>query len=309
MSRAVRLLVASLALIAAPAQSRSVAVTVDDLPLFGAYAPPAEAERITSDLLRGFRRNHWRVTGFVNEGQLEGPDREERIGLLQRWLDAGEDLGNHTYSHLSLTSTPVDDYIADVVRGESVTKVLLARRGRRERWFRHPYLETGPTLAIRDRFERWLKDHGYRVAPASMENSDWQFADAYDAAVAMGDATTALRVRATYLDFTRRTVAWYRSAGRGLLGREPAFVLLLHASRLNAASVDELAAILRANRLKVVPLDRAMKDAAYTIPDRYAGPDGDEWLIRWANTLHHDLPYDTLPQVPAAIARSAPDAR
>lgn len=97
-------------------------------------------------------------------------------------------------------------------------------------------------------------------------------------------------------------ISWYLQAAQGLLGREPAFVFLLHASRLNADSLDRFAAILRAHHLHAVSLDQAMTDPAYEIADDYAGPDGDEWLTRWARTLHKDLPWSTLPAPPADIA-------
>lgn len=153
-----------LGLVAAPASAGKVANTFDDLPLFGLDATPAEGDAITANLLGGFKRHHWKVTGFVNESQLDGAARSERIDILRRWLAAGMDLGNHSYSHLSLTKTPVEVYIADVAKGEIVTKALLAQRGRSKHWYRHPYLETGPTLEIRQRFESWLDSHGYRVA-------------------------------------------------------------------------------------------------------------------------------------------------
>lgn len=299
------LVVALLALAggAAPAHAGTVAITFDDLPIFGQFAPIAEAETITSRLLDGFRRHHWRVTGFVNEIQLAGPDREQRIGLLRRWLVAGMDLGNHSYSHVSLTKTPLDAYIADVARGQTATKALLAERGRTEHWYRHPYLETGPTLAIRHGFEQWLHEHGYRVAPVSMENSDWQFAEPYDDALAHKRDAEAAHIREAYIAYTAAIVPWYRKAATGLLGREPAFVMLLHASRLNAASIDALAKIFDRNHLRPVTLDRALRDPAYRIADDYAGPDGDEWVTRWSLTLHKDLPYGELPQVPSDIAR------
>ena len=104
---------------AAPAHAGSVAITFDDLPIFGRNEPPAKADAITDRLLKGFRHHHWPVTGFVNEIQLEGVNRADRIQLLGRWLDAGMDLGNHTYSHFSLTKTPVDAYEADVEIGRA----------------------------------------------------------------------------------------------------------------------------------------------------------------------------------------------
>ena len=231
---------------AVPAAAGTVALTFDDLPVFGKMTSAADGAVVTAALLAGLKRQHYIATGFVNEVQLAGPDRAARIRLLLCWLDAGMDLGNHSYSHLSLNSVPVDAYIADVAHGAQETAALLAARGRRERWYRYPYLETGLTLATRQRFEGWLATHGYRVAPVTMENSDWRFAAPYDDAIARGDQAEARRIQQAYLAFTARIVPWYRKAGTDLLGREPAFVFLLHASRLNAASIDQLAGILRA---------------------------------------------------------------
>lgn len=78
-------------------------------------------------------RNRWKATGSVNEIQIDAPDRSLRVALLQRWIDAGMDLGNHTYSHLSLNRTLVDTYIADALRDETATAPLLATIGRRKR--------------------------------------------------------------------------------------------------------------------------------------------------------------------------------
>jgi peptidoglycan/xylan/chitin deacetylase (PgdA/CDA1 family) len=302
-----RPVLASLALafglaLAAPASAGLVALTFDDLPVFGPFYTPAQGEDVTTRLLGGLKRNHLRAIGFVNEIQLDNNYRDSRIAILKQWLDAGMDLGNHSYSHLSLTRTAVDAYIGDVAKGETATKALLAARGRKESWYRYPYLETGTTVANRQTFEAWLTDHGYRVAPVSMENSDWEFAEPYADALARGDKTEAAHIRTAYLDFTARIVPWYRTAALQLLGREPAFVMLLHASRLNADSIDQLSKILSMNGLKSVSLEQAMQDPAYRIADTYVGPDGIEWLTRWSLTLHKDLPYSVLPRVPGDIA-------
>ena len=292
---------------AAPLKAGTIALTFDDLPLYGRWMPASEGAVVTTALLAGLRRHHDVATGFVNEIQLSGSDRSARVAMLGAWLHAGMGLGNHTYSHLSLTATPVDAYIADVEKGALVTGALLAARGQREHWFRFPFLETGATADAKRTFADWLDAHGYRIAPVTMENSDWQFATAYDDALARADTTEAERIRRSYLDYTARIVPWYRMAARQLLGREPAFVFLLHASRLNAASIDDLAALLSHNDLHVVSLDHAMRDPAYQITDNYVGRDGIEWLERWSITLHRDLPFAAMPAVPVDIV--AADAR
>ena len=290
-----------LVIAAAAAAAEPVALTFDDLPVFGRIRPVAEQAAITRKLLRGLVRHHLPATGFVNEVNLEGPDRPARVALLQAWLDAGMDLGNHGYSHLSLTVTPVDDYIEDTARGDAVTKALLAAKGRPERWFRYPYLETGPTLAVRRTFEDWLAAAHYRIAPVTCENADYEFASPYDDALDHDDKRRAKAIRLEYIRYSAAAVAWYRSAGLALLGRRPALVWLLHASRLNADSIGALAKIVRSQRLMPVSLDTAMADPVYRLTDDYAGPDGNEWLERWSVMLHRELPWETMPHPPRDI--------
>jgi peptidoglycan/xylan/chitin deacetylase (PgdA/CDA1 family) len=287
---------------ATPAAAEDVAITFDDLPTLSLVDSTAYARETTRILLDDLVKADVPAIGFVNEDKLEGADHAARVALLSQWLDAGMDLGNHSYSHLSLTSTPVDAYIADVTKGETVTRALLAERGRAPRYYRHPYLETGATPEARVKFEGWLADHGYQVAPVTMENSDWLFALPYDEAVLSGDSNYAMQVQAAYLSYTAQIVPWYRQAAYDVLGRRPAFVLLLHASRLNADSFDGITKILTENDLHPVTLEKALDDPAYSIADTYTGPDGDEWLTRWAMTLHAQLPWKTLPKEPSDIS-------
>ncbi len=291
-----------MALAPGSAWPEDVALTFDDLPTLSLSQDLPYAQATTAALLQGLRRHRWPATGFVNESKLEGPEKLDRIALLQAWLDAGMDLGNHGYSHLSLTRTPLADYILDVERGETTTRALLAARGRNLRWFRHPYLETGPTVQIRSAFEAWLAAHDYRVAPVTVENADWMFTLVYDDAVMRGDKAKAAATKSTYLAYTAAAVPWYRKAALHLLGRRPALVFLLHASRLNADSLDDLGRILAANHLHPVTLERAMADPAYGIADTSAGPDGVEWIERWSMTLKKSLPWASFPQPPKAIA-------
>ncbi len=291
--------------VSSPAHASDVALTFDDVPVFGRFVPAAVGAEITMRLLTGLKRHHWPATGFVNEIQLEAADKPARIALLSMWLDAGMDLGNHSYSHLSLTNTPVETYIADVARGETVTQSLLGARGRTEHWYRHPYLETGTTIEIRRKFEGWLSEHGYRVAPVTVENSDWAFAGPYDDALARDDKATARHIQQEYLEYTSQITSWYQAAALDLLGRGPAFVFLLHASRLNADSIDALAVIFHRQGLHPITLDQTIIDPAYQIADDYAGPNGDQWLTRWALTLHKALPYGKRPVLPADILAPA----
>lgn len=284
------------------ARAEGVALTFDDLPTMALTGDPTYADVTTKRLLDGLRRHHVPATGFVIGEKLEGAGGGAHMTLVKQWLAAGMVLGNHTYSHISLNKTPVDQYIADVAHVDAILRPLVTARHVPLDWFRHPYLETGLTIEARRSFEGWLAARGYRVAPVTMENADYVFALPYDDAIRRNDTASARRIKRAYLDHTAKSVAWYRMAAVGLLGRRPSFVFLLHATRLNADSLDGLARILRRNGLRAISLDRAMEDPAYKISDNYAGPDGDEWLSRWSRTLHKDLPWASFPEPPADIA-------
>lgn len=283
------------------ARAEPVALTFDDLPQLALTDDFDYAKALNLRLLEGLRRHRLPAIGFVVGSKLEGKDHDARTALLEAWLRAGKRLGNHTYDHASLNRTPLQDYIGDVQMDDDVLRPLLTAHGQKPRWFRHPYLDTGVTAEVRRGFETWLKAHGYRVAPVTLENSDWMFAYPYDEAVLKGDTGAAERIRQEYLDYTAKCVVWYREAALELLGRRPALVFLLHGSRLNADSIDGLADILRRNGLKAASLERAMRDPAYAIRDTRGDDAGDEWLTRWAELLHKELPWGAFPQPPADI--------
>lgn len=276
--------------------ARAVAVTFDDLPWARVSAGTApEIAEWTTRLVGRVKAAGVPAVGFVNEGKLAGPSTP--AALLEVWTDAGLELGNHTYSHRSFYTTPLDTFQADVLRGEVVTRRLMA--GKRPRFFRHPFLNTGPDLATKAVFERFLARNGYQVAPVTVDTEDFRFAVAYDHAAARGDSASLRRIAAEYLRHSDTTFAYYEGLGRRLERREPAQILLLHANRLNADYFGELVALLRRRGYTFVPLDRALRDPAYRQPDRYAGRAGMSWLQRWAITRR--VPLEPEPAVPAWI--------
>jgi peptidoglycan/xylan/chitin deacetylase (PgdA/CDA1 family) len=265
----------------ASAQGRSVAVTFDDLP-----ASPSElasGAEITPRLLASIRGQGVPAVGFVNEGRLWA-DRRARTAQLRMWVDAGLELGNHTYSHPSAHQTPLPRYLDEIARGDAVTKTLMAARGARPRFFRHPMLHTGRTLAYRDEVHRFLAQRGYRVAPVTFDNQEWVFAIGYARAAARPDSALMRRIADGYLQHMAASFDHFEALSRTLFGRDIPQVLLLHANRLNADHFDDVAAILIRRGYRFVRLEDALRDPAYASRDRYTGPMGLSWLERWAAT-------------------------
>ena len=194
-----------LALTAAAAPSeRTIAVTFDDLPAGSVLHPDAVGMReILQPIVDSCAARRIPAIGFVNENKLyvEGKLVPARRQLLAVWLEAGLELGNHSYSHPDLHHMPTDEYLDDVARGEAVTRSLLALRGEELRWFRHPFLHTGRSFEAKRVVEGFLAKRGVAVAPVTVDNDDYLFAAAWDRAAERGDAATQTRLEAAYVPY------------------------------------------------------------------------------------------------------------
>jgi peptidoglycan/xylan/chitin deacetylase (PgdA/CDA1 family) len=291
------------------APARRVAVTFDDLPVVSrAFSSAADHERITRAIVTAIRAHHIPAVGFVNEGKMfrGGVLDSAEVDLLRQWTRAGLELGNHTYSHLDLHSAPTSRYLEEIARGDSVTRLVLSEVGRTPRYFRHPFLHTGRSLEVRAQVDSVLASRGYRVAPVTIDNSDYVFAAAYDAALGRRDSTEAARIGREYVAYMDRVFAFYEGQSTVIVGREIPQVLLVHASVLNADYFGRLASMMERRGYAFASLDDVLADSVYRSADTYVGPAGITWLHRWA--LTRGLPGKTFagePEVPADIAAAA----
>jgi peptidoglycan/xylan/chitin deacetylase (PgdA/CDA1 family) len=293
----------------AKAPARQVAVTFDDLPVVSRlYTENADHDRLTRRLLDAVRAHHVPAIGFVNEGKLRrgGAPDPGQVALLRLWTEAGLELGNHTYSHLDLHTVPFEEFARDFARGDSITRRVLTGVGREPRYFRHPFLHTGRDLDTRAKLGDSLTAHGYRVAPVTIDNSDYLFAVAYERALGAGDRRGAGGVAREYLAYMERVFSYYERQSATLLGREIPQVLLLHVNALNADHFDALARMIAARGYAFIPLEQALTDPAYGSADTYAGPAGITWLHRWALTRGlKGAVFAGEPEVPASITAAS----
>ena len=279
----------------AGAAERAVAITIDDLPRGGdaRTVPSQEAVRaMTEKLLRPFRDQRIPVTGFVNEGRAAavlGPDGLREV--LELWLDAGAELGNHSHSHLNINTVPLAEFTADITRGEPIVRAALEARGRTLRYFRHPFLFTGPTPEIKAGLQAFLDEQGYVVAPVTFDNADYLFAAAYTR------PEYRERARREYVPYMESVVASFEAASVALAGREFPEILLIHANELNADLMPELLAMFRSRGYTFVTLEQALADDVYRMPEDYVGRGGFSWIHRWTRTK--GLPTKAEPEPPA----------
>ena len=284
--------------------TREVAITFDDLPNIDSDLPAAAQQAITTKLLAALTASRIPAIGFVNEDKLldqeEQPD-PQRVAMIAQWLDAGQEIGNHTFSHLDLDASTAEQFEADVLHGETITRPLAESRGKKLQWFRHPYLDTGKTIAIRDAVDAFLAAHAYRVAPVTIDDSEWIYDIAYDRAAWWQRAA----LRRSYVRYMRRRFEWAEAMSRLVFHRDVAQIVLLHAAALNADVFPRLIAMMRGRGYRFVTIDEATLDAAYATPERWAGG-GVGWLERWG--VARGVPparFEHDPRVPEWVQRLA----
>lgn len=286
---------------------RFIAVTIDDLPVVSTRNDLKSRRQITKNLLAHLRQAKVPAIGFVNENKLYKSEKriEAEVDLLRLWLDAGLDLGNHTYSHMSLHNNPLDKYEADILKGEIITKELLAAKGLKMRYFRHPYLWTGLSLETKSDLGKFLSEHNYIIAPVTIDNSDWIFARAYDNAFDKGDKKLMTEIGAAYVLYMESKIDYWERQSVKLFGREIKQTLLIHANFINSDYFDELARMLKKRNYQFVSLDEALKDEAYQLPDNFIKRNGISWLHRWALDKGKETVLPDEPKTPDFVLKAA----
>lgn len=270
---------------------RQVAITIDDLPRGGDSSERSlEAVReMTRKLLLPLHAQQIPFAGFVNEGRNVdfGPDGMREI--LELWLDAGADLGNHTYSHPNINNVSLAEYTADIIKGEPILKTVLAARGSNLEYFRHPFLRTGPTLEIKSGMQSFLDAHGYTVVPVTLDNADYLLAALYTRPAYRG------RIREEYVPYMESIVTFFEKRSVEIMGREIPQILLIHANQLNADLMPQLLSMFRKRGYRFVSVDEAMKDDAYQSKDGLVSSRGISWIHRWGKTRGLEIEWEPDP--------------
>jgi len=291
-------LVAAVALAQEKAVPRPLLVTVDDLPIGGSgHDSPEERERITRGLLDALARHGVRAVALVTWGNVRS---EADLGLLDLWLKAGHELGNHTDRHLSYTSTPIPAYLADVEGARARLAAFLEARGRTLRFFRFPFLREGDTDEKLDAMRAWLERTGQRNLPVTIDDQDWSFDKPWTVARRAGDAKGMARVASDYQAALRLAARHHEARGDRLFGRPVPQILLLHANEVGSAQWDALFSWLEESGHRFATADEVLADPAFAEPHRFVATHG---VGLWDRIAHGRREDEVRRQVAAALDR------
>ncbi|MET0552944.1 MAG: polysaccharide deacetylase family protein [Vicinamibacteria bacterium] len=246
-----------------------VLVTVDDLPIASGalHADPADRERLTRGLLEVFQKHGITAAGMVTWKNMSA-DGEK---LLDLWLAAGHELGNHTHGHLDYPRTETAAYLADLEQGRAELSAFLAKRGRTLRFFRFPFLREGDTPEKLAAAREWLARTGQRNLPVTIDNQDWSFEQPWVEAVRAGDRARQERLAEDFQHALRLEVLTQTALGDEWLGRASPQILLLHANEVGTAQWDALFTWMKARGFRFATPDEVMADPAFALPHAFVG--------------------------------------
>ena len=265
--------------------ARTVAITIDDVPLGGGRWSGDAVEtvsRINAGILEALVARSAPAIGFVTEDRVQVAGQiDARMAILRSWPDAGLELGNHGYSHLSFQQTSIEQFQDDVIHGEVMTTLAT---GRRPEFFRFPFNHTGPTPEAKAAMRAFLKSRGYTVAPFTVEHSDYVYNAVYASARQAGDDEAQRRTLDAYLEHLDTAFAYAEAFSVDLFGREIPQVFLIHANEINAVAMGEMLSRLERRGYAFTTPAQALQDDAYATQDDYVDRWGVSWFHRWTKS-------------------------
>ena len=267
------------------AQDKKMCITVDDLPVVSYGMDDTDfLLRITQNLIDAFNEHNIPAIGFVNEFKLydKGRLNSDRVRLLELWLENGYELGNHTYSHKNYHQVPFEEFTVEVIKGEKISRELAEKYRRPYQYFRHPYLRIGRSQTHADSLKLFLSEHGYTIAPVTIDNEDYVFAKAYHNAFRKDDQQLMRKIGEAYVKYMTDKMLFYEASSEKLFGRNIAQTLLIHANLLNAHYLDDLARSYKEHGYRFISQTEALRDPAYHSAVTRYGDWGISWIDRWA---------------------------
>ncbi len=267
--------------------SQQLAITIDDLPSHGSLPPGMTRTDVAKSILKTLKDARApKVYGFVNARKLE--QHPEDIEVLKLWRSAGFPLGNHTYAHLSLNASTIDEFDQNVSADEPILNSLMGRHD--WHWFRYPYLWEGDTLEKRRAVRQYLQDHKYHIAQVTLDFEDYLWNAPYARCAEKNDAASIEWLKSSYMATADEYIALGQSAAKRLYGRDIKHVLLLHIGAFETIMLPQLLNSLKRQGFQFVTLPEAEKDPAYKSDPNLAMKDGGTLLDQMLEAKHLSLP-------------------
>jgi peptidoglycan-N-acetylglucosamine deacetylase len=269
------------------AETQEVAITFDDLPAHGPLPVGTTRSDVARSILATLKDAKIpEIYGFINAGKLE--KNPEDIEFLKLWREAGQPLGNHTYTHMNFNEYTVAAFEENIEKNESILKTLM--EGKDWHWFRYPYLWEGDTLEKRRAVRGYLKEHGYRIAQVTMDFEDYAWNGPYARCMEKKDEKAIAWLKQSYLETASEYFALDHKLTQQVFGREIKHVLLMHVGAFDAVMLPQLLRQMKNEGYKFVTIAEAEADPAYLADPDTALKNGGTLLDQLFEARHLTYP-------------------
>ncbi|WP_297337578.1 polysaccharide deacetylase family protein [Algoriphagus sp.] len=263
-------------------QQKSISITIDDIPNTEKF----QQDGFRSVLLDRLDSLDIPFTIFINEKKVFQTDfLDKNKNLLARWIaHENSTPGNHGYSHLRYSEVGFDDFVQDINKGLKLSDSIAMLHDKSMDSFRFPFNDLGKDSVQQAQIRSFLKFVGDRIAPFTIESSDWMFDSVYRYYLENGEEEKARKIGESYVTKTLELVRFFEEMAAEIYHRPISHIYLCHDNVINAAFLDDIVSELSQEGYSIVPFEDSLKDPVYDQEDNYFQKWGVSWLYRWMDS-------------------------
>lgn len=228
------------------AESKELAITIDDLPYVG-----DKKNFHLNMIIDTAKSNQVPLTGFVIAKTVDKSNWE----TLRKFREAGFNIGNHTLSHVNLNRVTADQYIQDIDDADKILASVMSE----PKFFRYPYL----AMSKGDKKNKvlgYLSYKNYHVAPITIDSKDFIFNQLLMSVPEANRRGFFTHLKASYLDYIWEQTLLAEEHSRELHKPDRTQILLIHSNLLNAYALADIIQLYRQHGYTLVSLNDALSN-------------------------------------------------
>ncbi len=279
-----------------------VAITIDDLPWDD--SDQMTRKEMSDYFVRGITRAPIPgAVGFVIAGGVYDDSSEQ---ILRDWTQAGAIIGNHTFTHIDLHESSVEDYIEEVEMAQSTLNEIVPPHF--PNYFRYTYLHEGDTREKYDAFQNWMASQAYQEVPVTIQNHDYLFNSAYLRCLDEENAGEISELREYFLSSLEEQIAYNANLAHTLFDRDVPHILLLHMRTFTAEMFQRIVLRLKALGVEFISVEEALEDPIYiNNPGFVSDSMGAPYLEKIRLHRNLDLQNVALIELPEIVSNFCPN--
>ena len=225
-----------------------VAITIDDLPFVGASSGEHGLQR-TADrfnrLVDALVDNQVPATGFIIGGAIG----KGQWDLLEKFKQQGFGLGNHTYTHVSLSHVGATRYLEDLNKADVKLSGIMTT----PKYFRYPYLDEGKG-ENKTKVYDYLNAHQYTIAPITIDSKDYSFNERLLRINWRNRDAHLSSIKRDYLAYLEKQI----TKAEKIHGDNYPEILLIHANLINSHAMGDVIQLFKKHGYRFISLEEAL---------------------------------------------------